>query len=320
MQQLTANSLWASRITRRSLFEPLLGRMTPSIPITQLSPQIVRRAFLHASRTLNSSSTVTAPLSEHPPKPPSGVSKEPARPSRRRRYVMLSIAIFLSLGFVSGRTVSLILIPPPLPESGSAEDGIYLKGLEVEADQLPMVQELRAHPEEWRELEPHTRTADSEQLAIEQPVSDSTGRNQWQVSSLISSIKGSFGIGYYRVFWNAKEHRAITVVHLGVSLSGWPSIVHGGALATLLQENMESFVQLMRETALEPAKRASATQSSSTRSLQLRYRRPTHAQRFYVIRTEYDSSSQSNQSALRSHIEDARSGLITVEATGETSP
>ena len=305
----------------RKRYGPPSGRTALSVRMNQASFRITNTAFFHASPTLSSSTTVSASLNEQPRTSPSGGPTNEAQLGRKRGYgVLLSIVIFLSLGYVSGHTLSLFLIPPPLPPAGSREDQAYLQNLRAEADQLPMVQELRGHPEEWRELEAHVTMADSKQPMVDKTISNSREEGRLQVSNLISSIWGSFGIGYYLLFWNAKERRAISIVHLGVSLAGWPSIVHGGALATLLQENMEHFVQLTHDTTTMPTNQADMEQLSSIRSLQLKYRRPTHSERFYVIRTQGDDSSPQRQYTIRSHIEDARSGLVSAEAVGETSP
>ena len=238
---------------------------------------------------------------------------------RKRRYgTILSVAIFLSLGYVSGRTFSLFLFPPPLPKVGSQEDGAYLQRLDVEGDRLPMVQELRSHPEEWEELRIDNGEGGSKSLLSKQSTFGPDISTQIHFSELLKSIIGSFGIGYYRVFWNARQKRTVTVLHLGVSLSGWPSIVHGGCLATLLQESMESLALLTRATAAIDSKETETKQHSHLRSMQLKYKRPTHSERFYVIRTDTDHDGQQHQYTIKTHIEDAQSGLITAEAVGET--
>lgn len=43
-------------------------------------------------------------------------------------------------------------------------------------------------------------------------------------------------MGVFRVFWNEAEKRSISVVFFGGGLSGWPGVVHGGAIATVLDE------------------------------------------------------------------------------------
>ena len=230
---------------------------------------------------------------------------------------MLSIVIFLSLGYVSGQTFSLFIVPPPLPKLGSQEDEAYLHQLAVEGGQLPIVQELQHHPEDWQEL---NVAIDSEPLSSKLSGSSSTAFTQLHASKLVRSIKGSFGIGYYRMFWNVKEKRIVTIVHLGVSLSGWPSIVHGGCLATLLLENMESLVFLVRGATGTQSKQINTQQYSYVRGMQLKYKRPTHSERFYIIRTEIDSSSLQHQFTIKTHIEDFHSGLVTAEAVGETVP
>ena len=297
------------------------GKTTVPILIGRSPARSTNRAFPNTSRAVASSAAVSTSPTRQPSAHSSKDSRNASPSARKRRYgTIISITIFLSLGYAFGRTFSLLLIPPPLPGVGSAEDEAYLQRLNVEGEQLPVVQELRAHPEEWQELSIDIKGAASESIPSGQSMLSSRKLTQLHGSELLRSIWGSFGIGWYRVFWNAKEHRIVTIVHLGVSLSGWPSIVHGGCLATLLQENMESLMQLIRDAMATQPNQVLTHEHSYLRSMQLKYKRPTHSDRFYIIRTESSSSNQQHQYTIKSHIEDAHSGLITAEAVGKTVP
>jgi acyl-coenzyme A thioesterase PaaI-like protein len=41
-----------------------------------------------------------------------------------------------------------------------------------------------------------------------------------------------------RVFLNKKDNAVVNIVWFGHGVNGWPRVVHGGALATVLDETM----------------------------------------------------------------------------------
>ena len=104
-------------------------------------------------------------------------------------------------------------------------------------------------------------------------------------------MAGSRGLGVYRVFWNAKERRGITVVFFGGALAGWPGVTHGGAIATVLQEGMEMVGE------------------GEAEMMQVRYLKPTLARRWYVLRAELDEAEGERNGA----------GEVVVKATLETA-
>lgn len=77
------------------------------------------------------------------------------------------------------------------------------------------------------------------------------------------------------VFTNESEGSAVIVLHVGHRVTGFPAIVHGGVLATLLDETLArtAFLTLPGQTGV-------------TANLTLRYKNPTLAHQFLVIRTE----------------------------------
>ena len=51
-------------------------------------------------------------------------------------------------------------------------------------------------------------------------------------------MSGPEAIPVQRVFVNKKDKKVVNVVWYGHAVSGWPRVVHGGALATILDETM----------------------------------------------------------------------------------
>lgn len=77
------------------------------------------------------------------------------------------------------------------------------------------------------------------------------------------------------VFTNNEQKSATIVLHVGHKVTGFPAIVHGGVLATLLDEALgrTAFLSLPESTGV-------------TANLKLKYKAPTFAHQFIVIKTE----------------------------------
>ncbi|CDO91969.1 unnamed protein product [Kluyveromyces dobzhanskii CBS 2104] len=76
-----------------------------------------------------------------------------------------------------------------------------------------------------------------------------------------------------RIYYNPMTKDTVSVYHLGMKLTGYPFLVHGGILATVLEDTMRDSVKLVT------GKTAEVTQS-----LKLSYSFPTLANQFVVVR------------------------------------
>jgi acyl-coenzyme A thioesterase PaaI-like protein len=85
-------------------------------------------------------------------------------------------------------------------------------------------------------------------------------------------MAGSSGLAFQRVFHNASTGEVVSIVYFGAALSGWPGVVHGGALATLLDESLGRCALLRFPS-----------RTGVTANLEMRYRAPTLTNDFYVI-------------------------------------
>ncbi|CCH61549.1 hypothetical protein TBLA_0E05000 [Henningerozyma blattae CBS 6284] len=82
-----------------------------------------------------------------------------------------------------------------------------------------------------------------------------------------------------KFYYNPKTKNIVGVYHLGMKLTGYPFIVHGGILATIMEDLMRQGVQLVK---------SSETDSSTiekTKKLQINYKFPTFANQFVIVRT-----------------------------------
>ncbi|OJD11201.1 hypothetical protein ACJ73_09591 [Blastomyces percursus] len=188
--------------------------------------------------------------------------------NRRRLRSLLYVAIFGCLGYSIGNALSAFLANPAIP--GSHEDARRVKHLRRVMDSLEITKKLRADPDyvEWEAYSNFTEE--------EKPHRLTTG-----------PLSGSRNIPIQQVFWNEKEHKATTIVHFGIGVSGWPLIVHGGAIATVLDESLGRV-----------AIRSFPARTGVTANLNIDYIRPVKAMDFYTVTAEYDPEKSTERKAI----------------------
>ncbi|CAG7943156.1 unnamed protein product [Penicillium salamii] len=108
-----------------------------------------------------------------------------------------------------------------------------------------------------------------------------------------------------RVFWNDKEKKNVSVVFLGRGMEGWPTMVHGGAIGTVVDENLGRI-----------AIRHFPERTGVTANLNLNYRAPVTSDKFYTLHTSLDQEESTDRKAYaRCEVRDM-TGKICVEASG----
>ncbi|EEH06293.1 thioesterase [Histoplasma capsulatum G186AR] len=224
---------------------------------------IVRRSFARATRV---------PLTER------------QHVLRRRFRSLAYFAIFGSLGYGIGNALSAFLADPAAP--GSLEDTQRVDHLRRVMDRLEVVKQLRADPDyvEWEAYDSFSEEEKPHRLTS-------------------GPLSGSRNLPVQRIFWNEKKHIATTVVHMGIGLSSWPSIVHGGAVATVLDE---SFGRV--------AIRSFPARTGVTANLNIDYIRPLKVMGFYIVTVECDLEKSTERKAfVKGEIRDSKGRLC---ATG----
>ncbi|KAJ7184695.1 HotDog domain-containing protein [Mycena filopes] len=152
--------------------------------------------------------------------------------------------------------------PPPPADATSPASLAYTAALEAELQALPALLAHRALPDAdaWYETRPHASIPDA-------------GRANKLTSGALR------GPGRLALFPLARVRRdesaAVIFVHLGRGLCGHDGIVHGGLLATLLDE------ALGRNAITNLPERVGVTAT-----LSLKYKAPTRADQFVVMKTE----------------------------------
>lgn len=188
-------------------------------------------------------------------------SSQPEPPPRRRRPRWVSAAIFLLLGLATGTGVRAVVSPPPPLLPGTDVDESLTRDIRAAADQLPVVKHLLSDPA-W---------------SFHHEAYDGVPPEARAQRITTGPLAGSRGLGAYQhIFHNRATGEVVAVVYLGTGTIGWPGVVHGGAIATLLDEH--SARAALKDLA------AGGGGGLLTANLDIAYKRPTLASNFYVLR------------------------------------
>lgn len=162
--------------------------------------------------------------------------------------------LWLAVGLGGGYTVRSFILPFPFPEPGSAADRSILQAQASTINDLNIVKELRAggyslHSDSplerewkeksiWKELNINNVISDNGSA----PAKQEGGHEKVTRTLTQQTMAGAGGLGVQRAFWNPATRELIAVVWFGGTLSGWPGLAHGGAIATVFDESMARVV------------------------------------------------------------------------------
>ncbi|CCK72869.1 Fmp10p KNAG_0M00160 [Huiozyma naganishii CBS 8797] len=110
-----------------------------------------------------------------------------------------------------------------------------------------------------------------------------------------------------RFYFNPKTKETVGIYHLGMKLTGYPFIVHGGILATVLEDLMRESVKFNKDK-----------NSEKTKDISISYRMPTFANQFVVVRTTKLETFGKNIK-LQADIMDQSGMRLLVKGTGSFS-
>ncbi|RYP57415.1 hypothetical protein DL769_009485 [Monosporascus sp. CRB-8-3] len=193
------------------------------------------------------------------------------KPPRRRRGGILYAAFFLLVGTTLGSLFRITIAPPDLPEPGTPEDEHLLAVIRRKAAALPLVRRLEADPE-WTSWDAYSGMEDSNTSDTSDAGAPRT-RQRREARLTSGALAGSRGLAYQHVFRNEATGECLSVVYFGGGTAGWPGVVHGGCLATVLDESLGRCAILRFPS-----------RTGVTASLELTYKAPTRTEAFYVVR------------------------------------
>ncbi|GAA5960251.1 hypothetical protein JCM21900_002440 [Sporobolomyces salmonicolor] len=262
--------------------------------------------------------------------PPPG----PAQPSRRS-LVLLSSAL-LSTGLLAGLGLSLVVprpqlvslvfpVPTPHPPPAQSEEGRqHADELEKGLMELELVKRLQAEMMPAPPaVEPSSTSAATAQATSLETAAASLSPSsptdtplvpRWTLSRPYAATPpGPHSLSGYSlrgpgkfaipplVFTSRDKKEAVFVIHVGGGLCGHEGVVHGGLLATVLDESLgrTAFLNL-------------PTNIGVTATLNLKYRKPTFANQYIVIRTSV-TEQKGRKAWVKGRIENTE-GEVLVEA------
>ncbi|KAK0194390.1 Thioesterase/thiol ester dehydrase-isomerase [Armillaria mellea] len=219
-----------------------------------------------------------------------------AGPSRRPHFLFTGIVAGLGL-YLGGAIYppqELVFLyprhaPAPLSDLTSPDVIAHTESLEQQLQNLPLLQKVRKadDADEWYETRPYTNFPEDR-----------------RVNHLTSgALRGPGKLALPPVVRAKRdESEAWIFVHLGRSLCGHDGIIHGGLLATLLDESLGrlAIVNLPEKVGV-------------TATLSLTYKAPTIADQFVVIKTSLHKL-QGRKINVTGRIEDLE-GKTLVEAS-----
>lgn len=251
---------------------------------------------------------------------------------------MLWSALAAVSGAAAGNFALHLIAPPAMPMAGTHEDNILVADLNRRIDDefkvkvlrgkcLGVAKQLKGEEAGWVEILPTTL-----ELGEQLPFHD----------GLADQLQGAKGLGVQRVFWNHSEQKMVAIVWFGGALSGWPGVVHGGLLATALEDKFALAAALAHGSSAVssaavpqrlPGSGGHATMSAPTEStsepvqFSIDYKKPTYANYFHVIRIA-PAYSQEMQGGVRYGIPGAEwtatletmDAQICVQAAAKFSP
>ncbi|KAH9845899.1 hypothetical protein Tdes44962_MAKER00109 [Teratosphaeria destructans] len=288
-----------------------------------IRPRVVRLHLSTRYQCLHRQQSTATEASPPPPPPPANFLKH------NRGPIAWSV-LGLLLGLSSASLILHTLAPPALPDAGTREDRLLLQDLNQRLEDsfkvkvlrgkcLGVAKQLKGTQSGWVEIVPS--------MAEEEGAAAGNG--------LVGQMQGMKGMGVERLFWDRGERKLVAIVWFGPSLSGWPGVTHGGAIATALSDKMALAATLAEDkggavsaaaipqrlpgTGSHAKMLAPTSRVDEPAQLSLSYVKPTLANDFYVIRVTPadEESEQLNQDPARIVPSEPRGGH-EYEATLET--
>ncbi|KAF5377005.1 hypothetical protein D9615_007322 [Tricholomella constricta] len=253
-----------------------------------MSTSILRR---FSGSTFRQTQRYAKPTQRRPLSTPSH-SPKAWRPYATASAVVAFSAAAYALGSIYPPSVFTILFPRTAPgplDPNTPEARAYTDELEQSLQTLPLLQSLRekADADDWYEVRPYRNFPEER-----------------RVNSLTSgALRGPGKLALHPLVRAKKdESESYVFTHVGRGLCGHDGIIHGGLLATLLDETLArtAIANLPEKVGV-------------TAQLTLNYRAPTRADQFIVIRT-FLTEAKGRKVTVTGHVEDL-DGTLLVEAS-----
>lgn len=150
--------------------------------------------------------------------------------------------------------------------------------LQYKMKQMPIFEKL-AHPRVDNEWKKYETWEDMDHNILENK-NKSEAQKSKEVSHLSENMSKPGGILIKPVvFHNPRTNEGVSIIHVGYKLCGYPFIVHGGIMATMLNETFK------RNASLSNITQSNLKGDYKLENLTISYKYPTFANQFLIIKT-----------------------------------
>lgn len=129
----------------------------------------------------------------------------------------------------------------------------------------------------------------------EQPKATITQQSEYKQRSLTTHTLARPGGILIKpvIFHNIDTDEGVTIVHVGYKLCGYPFMVHGGMIATLLNETFK------RNASLSNATSSNLKDDFMVENLTIQYKAPTFANQFLIVKTRTKETVENDRKTIR---------------------
>lgn len=172
---------------------------------------------------------------------------------------------------------------------------LLARQLEHKLKNLPIYQELN-HPrqstkwyrlESWENLD---RNVLDNQDTTSHPVKNQPDYHKPSITHTLATPGGILIKPV--IFFNIDTNESVSIVHLGYRMTGYPFLVHGGIIATLLNETFK------RNASLTSATTSNLRDDFKVENLSISYKSPTFANQFLIVRTKQKENTISDKKTI----------------------
>lgn len=109
-------------------------------------------------------------------------------------------------------------------------------------------------------------------------------------------------------FYSPETHETVGIYHVGMKLTGYPFIIHGGILSTLFEDLMSEQVELQQG-------KTPSEKKYKLKDIELSYKLPTWANQFIIIRST-DTKQENGKITIKAEILNERGSQVLVKGKG----
>lgn len=110
-------------------------------------------------------------------------------------------------------------------------------------------------------------------------------------------------------YYSPDTHETIGIYHVGMKLTGYPFIIHGGILSTLFEDLMSEQVELQQGAS------SFSKKSYKLKDIELSYRLPTWANQFIIIRST-ETKVENGKITIKAEILNEKCTHVLVKGRG----